>query len=102
MLLGFARTIGACRGGNNPERNAGMTFYRRLSHDVCRGRCAIDSSCTGYTISASGRGSWCETYTSVGATGDGRSSYHCWMQGNLRQKYHFYHIILSFSSHYNS
>merc|ERR1711902_237610 len=70
---GYISSVGACRGGYNPENNAGMTKYLDRN---CRNRCDQDSSCQAYVVPVSGA-NWCETYTSIAATGDGRSAYQC-------------------------
>ena len=54
----------------------------------CLNYCNHDRSCTGYGVPVSGA-NWCETYTSVGATGDGRSEYQCFMKGDWK----FYRYI---------
>ena len=77
-VIGYIRSVGACRGGENPANNGGLTFHRDRN---CLNRCNQDSSCTGYTVPVSGA-NWCETFTSVGVTGDGRSAYQCFTKGN--------------------
>merc|ERR1719401_506003 len=64
----YVSTVGACRGGASPSSNAGLSFYR---HRNCEALCDADAGCTGYVLPVSGS-NWCETYTSIGATGDGR------------------------------
>ena len=78
FVIGYIRSAGACRGGQNPENSAGLTFYRDRN---CLNRCNQDTSCTGYTLPVSGA-NWCETFTSVGVTGDGRSGFQCFTKGN--------------------
>lgn len=73
----YKRTLGACRGGEQPERNAGLAFFRDRN---CRARCNSQSSCTGY-VDPKSASSWCETYTSKGITGDGRN-YWCYVKGD--------------------
>jgi len=41
--------------------------------------CNREHRCTGYTVPVR-HSNWCETYTSLGATGDGRSAYKCHMK----------------------
>lgn len=74
-LYKYERTLGACRGGQNPERNAGLVFFRDRN---CRAKCNSQASCTGYVLPKS-NSSWCETYTSKEAEGDGRSFW-CYMK----------------------
>jgi len=75
--VSFTRTEGACRGGNSPGNNAGLRFY---SNRNCEATCRADAACSGYVLPKS-NSNWCETYTSVGATGDGRTSFWCYMKG---------------------
>ena len=79
-VIGYVSSVGACRGGENPENSAGLTFYRDSN---CLDRCNQDSSCTGYNVPVDGS-NWCETFTSVVATGDGRSRFQCFMKGNWK------------------
>jgi len=76
-MQAYVSTVGACRGGASPSSNAGLKFY---SHRDCEALCEADSGCTGYVLPASSS-NWCETYTSIGATGDGRSAFVCYMKG---------------------
>lgn len=71
----YTRSLGACRKGESPERNAGLTFFR---HRNCRALCNSQSRCTGYVLPKSSS-NWCETYTSKGASGDGRNFW-CYMK----------------------
>jgi len=71
----YERTTGACRGGQSPERNAGLVFFRDRN---CRAKCNSQSSCTGYVLPKS-NSAWCETYTSKEAEGDGRNFW-CYMK----------------------
>jgi len=71
----FTMTMGACRGGQTPARNAGLRFFRDRK---CEERCvAAGAACQGYVLPVS-PSNWCETYTSVGAKGDGRKYFKCW------------------------
>ena len=79
-VIGYVSSVGACGGGDNPENGAGLTYY---SDRNCLARCNEDSSCTGYDVPVDGS-NWCETFTSVGATGDGRSQFLCFMKGNRK------------------
>lgn len=76
MLGDWVRTVGACRGGMSPGANAGLKFYRDKN---CMKRCHEDANCTGFVVPVSGA-MWCETYTSEGARGDGRTQYVCYMK----------------------
>jgi len=68
---------GACRGGDQSENNAGLKFY---GDDKCKDRCDEDQNCTGFNYPPGpGKPTWCETYTSVGAVGDGRN-FRCYMK----------------------
>ena len=78
FVIGYIRSAGACRGGQNPENSAGLTLHRDLN---CLNRCDQNTSCTGYTLHVGGF-NWCETFTSVGVTGDGRSGFQCFTKGN--------------------
>ena len=67
----------------SPDNNAGKKVFEDKN---CMERCNIDSDCTGFTFPVSDS-DWCETYTSIGATGDGRSAYTCYMkQSNVITK----------------
>ena len=66
---------GSCRGGHSPENSAGQKYFEGR---LCKERCDQAVSCTGYVKPNSG--TWCETYTSVGATGDGRAGMNCYMK----------------------
>ena len=79
-IIGYISSVGACRGGETPGNNAGLTFYRDRN---CLNRCNQDSSCTGYTLPVNGA-NWCETFTSVGVTGDGRTGFQCFTKGNWK------------------
>ena len=72
------KSVGACRGGENKDRNAGLKLHRDLD---CHKRCTQDPSCGAYVMPVSKKSNWCETYTSVGATGDGRTAYECYTKG---------------------
>ena len=80
FVTGYISSVGACRGGENPANNGGLTFHRDRN---CLNRCNQDSSCTGYTVPVDGA-NWCETFTSVGVTGDGRSEFQCFTNGNWK------------------
>ena len=71
----YLSSPGSCRGGDSPENSAGRKYF---DHKSCKARCDITVSCTGYVLPKSGH--WCETYTSVGATGDGRAGITCYMK----------------------
>ena len=76
----YGSSAGECRGGNSPENVAGQKVYEDRD---CRDRCNMDSGCTGYVLPENGD-NWCETYSSIGATGNGDSKYACYMkQGNV-------------------
>ena len=73
-------STGVCRGGNSPENEAGKQLF---GDKDCTKRCNGNLECTGFAVPKSGD-SWCDTYTSIGATGDGRSQFTCYMkQGNV-------------------
>jgi len=63
-------SVGACRGGENPDNTAGLNFYEDTS---CKERCDSDQSCSGYVSGEE----WCETYFSKGAIGDNRAGFQC-------------------------
>ena len=44
----------------------------------CKDRCDNNEKCTGYALWSGNN--WCATYTSVGATGQGLSSFECFMK----------------------
>jgi len=77
----YVESKGACRGGTSPGGNAGLVYHKNRD---CRHRCDIDPSCTGYVMPNSYVDwrywrqfpNWCETYTSLGVTGDGSSNKH--------------------------
>merc|ERR1719150_785051 len=75
---GYSRTEGACRGGNSPGGNAGLVFHRNRN---CKSLCDGQNTCTGYVLPKS-NSNWCETYKSVGAKGDGRNTFWCYMKGD--------------------
>ena len=77
LVTSYTHTVGACRGGNNPENDAGHKYWPGVDWE-CEYRCNRDHSCTGYLLDKTGNG--CVTYTSVGATGDGRPGYICYMK----------------------
>lgn len=56
---------------------AGSKFFTDKN---CLDRCRKDPLCTGYLLPTNGA-NWCETYTSAGATGDGRQAYDCYTKG---------------------
>ena len=71
---------GACRGGNYPKNDAGKHIF---TDKDCRERCNENPTCSGFVLPNDGA-SWCETFTSIGATGDGRSQFTCFMKpGNV-------------------
>ena len=72
----YKKSTGACRGGNSPANRAGSVNYKDRN---CKDRCDISNTCTGYVLPVDGS-EWCETYASVGATGDGRNSFECFMK----------------------
>merc|ERR1719461_1394210 len=74
----YTRTEGACRGGNSPDNNAGLAFFR---HRNCKNLCDGQNTCTGYVLPKS-NSNWCETYKSIGAKGDGRTSFWCYMKSS--------------------
>ena len=55
----------------------------------CRDRCDASSNCTGYNLPVNGSANWCETYTSAGASGDGRADFKCYMKGIDIRNVHF-------------
>ena len=69
-------SVGACRGGENPDNTAGLNFYEDTS---CKERCDSDQSCSGYVSGEE----WCETYFSKGAIGDNRAGFQCHSKGLL-------------------
>ena len=72
--------MGACEGGNTSENSRVSQYF---ADKDCRERCDMNSMCTGFVLPVSGA-NWCQTYTSIGATGDGRDSYYCYMKhGNI-------------------
>merc|ERR1719284_2057805 len=72
----YIRSEGACRGGASPGNNAGLKFFRDRN---CEARCNQAATCTGYVLPKSAA-NWCETYTSKGAKGDGRTQFWCFMK----------------------
>ena len=79
-VIGYIVSVGACRGGETPGNSAGLTFYQDRN---CLNRCNQDSSCSGYTLPVDGD-NWCETFTSVGVTGDGWNIIQCFTKGNWK------------------
>ena len=79
-LGGYVSSTGACRGGARPANNAGLRFFGEKD---CMTRCETDYTCTGYNVPVPGE-NWCETFTSKGATGDGRTAYKCYMKGKRK------------------
>ena len=79
----YVESIGGCRGGASPDNDAGLAYY---DDQLCRDRCDYNSTCTGYVIPVSDEFEWCETYTSIGATGDGNSDYKCYMKAGILKK----------------
>ena len=87
----YVTSSGTCRGGNSPENYAGIKTF----HDkACRERCNMNFMCTGFVLPVPGTNDWwydwndwCQTYTSIGATGNGDMSgngYTCYMkEGNV-------------------
>lgn len=67
---------GVCRGGNNPENNAGEQVYYDQN---CKDHCDMTTTCTAYDLDQLGL-IGCATYTSVGATGDGSDNFICYMK----------------------
>jgi len=76
----YDQATGACRGGNSPGNNAGLKFY---SNRNCKAVCSADVKCTAYVLPKS-NSNWCETYTSVGITADGRN-YWCYMKNGKKE-----------------
>merc|ERR1719499_2765416 len=72
----YHASVGACRGGKSPNNNAGLKFY---SNRNCRALCNATENCTGYVLPVN-NSNWCETYTSSQASGDGRTSFKCYMK----------------------
>ena len=75
----YHESVGACRGGISPGNYAGSQTF---SDRDCRNRCDDLSTCTGYVLPVSGS-NWCETYTSAGASGDGRTNFKCYMKKGI-------------------
>ena len=66
----YAETLGVCQGGYSPQNNAGKQNY--AWDRKCKARCDSSSTCTGYILGIffTNAADWCNTYTSVGATGN--------------------------------
>ena len=89
-LADFTKSIGACRcathrcayrsGESAGPLDDGRKFINGITSEDCRKRCENDPSCSGYNLPVTGT-NWCETYTSVGVTGDGRTAFECWTKG---------------------
>ena len=79
-LADFTKSAGACRGGESPENNAGKKSFHGITAEDCKKGCENDPSCSGYNLPMDGSNS-CETFTSVGVTGDGQTTYECWTKG---------------------
>ena len=62
---------------------AGVEAHYDISHRECTTLCEQRSSCFSFTVNALGS-NWCETYTAAEATGDGRTSFHCWLKGDFK------------------
>ena len=75
LVKGYTESEGACRGGNNPQNQAGRRYYMDRK---CKDRCSTSRACTGYDMPS--LESWCDTYTSEGATGNGLSNMKCYMK----------------------
>merc|ERR1711879_45993 len=69
-------TLGACRGGDQPNANAGLKYYGDRN---CQKRCDDSAACTGFVLPVT-QANWCETYTSKGAVGDKRPQFLCYMK----------------------
>ena len=72
----YTKSTGGCRGGNSPANEAGKAYYDDRN---CKDRCGKSETCTGYMLPVAGS-NWCQTFTSAGATGNGKSSYECFMK----------------------
>ena len=90
-----------------------MTYFGPgVTPEECRNSCSQDSSCTAYLIPTElwpKSKDWCERFTSVGATGDGRTSFECFTKtSTLQDAGSFFHKFVNFSeelkeiSHYNN
>ena len=89
LIEEYTKSIGGCRGGLNPENEAGMTYFGPgVTPEECRNSCSQNSSCTAYLIPTElwpKSKDWCERFTSVGATGDGRTSFECFSKTSTLQ-----------------
>ena len=66
-----------------------MSYYGPgVTPEECRNRCSQNTSCTAYLIPTElwpKSKDWCERFTSVGATGDGRTSFECFTKTSTLQ-----------------
>lgn len=71
--------------GGSPD-SLGRQAFPVEKPDPCRNRCLQDPSCAAYEIPAKGTSGsdWCVTYTSVGASGDGRVRYECYTKSKRK------------------
>ena len=74
LIVSYVESVGACRGGASPANNAGLKFYRDRK---CEDRCNLSAECAAYTLPITSD-NWCETFTSLGATGNGQSKFKCY------------------------
>ena len=89
LIEEYTKSIGGCRGGLNPENEAGMSYFGPgVTPEECRNSCSQNTSCTAYLIPTElwpKSKDWCERFTSVGATGDGRTSFECFTKTSTLQ-----------------
>ena len=99
FIKAFIKTTGACRGGNYVPYKSPKKFYDDTSPEECKLLCCQDSSCTGYTLPSNGE-QWCETYESIGSTGNGNSQYDCFWKGiiNILEINRFQRFIVVWST----
>ena len=63
-------------------------FGPGVTPEECRNSCSQNTSCTAYLIPTElwpKSKDWCERFTSVGATGDGRTSFECFTKTSTLQ-----------------
>ena len=56
------------------------TGYKFHMNRGCKKYCDNDADCTAYTLPIDGS-NWCETVKAVGASGDGRKDFTCYLKG---------------------
>ena len=71
VLVPYTASVGGC---------VPYTGYKFHTNRDCKNYCDNDADCTAYTFPVDGS-NWCETVKAIGASGDGRKDFTCYVKG---------------------